>query len=403
MSNIKQFFFKNKEKLIFVVFFIVSFLISYFSNYKDGGDDLFYKNSALNYQAGNFVVTRYFDWTGRIIPELLAYFFDGSLAFMWPLLNAAIITLLSVLIFKYVNLFKNLKSNKKILLILIICLSFLLINKSVMEPAFVWRTGSINYLWPATLGFLAFYPFLKSTKNKLNKKSYWFYFLISFLAAISTEQVSVALILGAVTYFGYMLINKNKIPKILYFMSLNILIGSFLLFLAPGNKIRFQIEAAHNFPDFLNLGIFNRISISLYWVINKFVNVLPLVLAPIYLILGYKKNKVAFILGIILVIKGVFGIEYKIYPITSDNVFSLGILITYFLVLLGLFIIPFLIWQLFKMSKKTLFYFLILLTVIILMLMVTLSPTLDVSGNRTVFLPSVLINVLSLLLIVELI
>jgi hypothetical protein len=279
-------------------------------------------------------------------------------------------------------------------------------DKTIISPSFLWRTGSINYLWPITLGFLAFYPFLLSIKNKLNKQSYLGWFLFSLFSGILTEQVSVALILIVITYFSYMVINKRKIPTIMYLMFFNMIVGSLILFLAPGNQIRLKAETLNNFPAFLNLGIFNRISISFYWVLNKLVNILSLEMAVIFFILGFKNLKkstkiisfTALILGFILMIKKISKIEYKVYPITGDNFLNLGILFPYILIILGLFLMIYLIFKKYKVSKKSLIYFLILFLILVLMLMITLSPTMDVSGNRTIFLPNILINILIILL-----
>jgi hypothetical protein len=406
MSNFLK---NNKEKIVFVIFFIVNLLILNFSNYKDGGDDLFFRNSALNQSLLNFLVNRYFTWTGRMFPEFMAYFFDNSLVNIWPIINSFFITLLSYVVFTYVNLLIKIKIKQRMSLIYIIFLSFLLINKHVIEPAYIWRTGSINYLWPVTAGFLAFYPFLLSLKNKLNNKNNGLYLLVSILAAISSEQISVALIFGIIFYFGYMLVFKKKIPLIIYFLSFTILSGSLILFLAPGNQIRLQKESDTNFPGFMSLSIFNHISISLYWVLNKITNDLSLVLAPIFLILGLKSFKfslkyislLSLFLAFILLVKNIFGIQYKIYPITSDNYTSIVILIKYVLAISSLSLIPYLVFRLYKFSLKTTLIYLVVLLVLIQMTMITLSPTLDISGSRTIFLPSIILNVLSIFLIFD--
>jgi len=275
-------------KKIFIIFFIISLIFSLSSNFKDGGDDLFYKTASLNSSLPSFINQRYFNWTGRVTSETLAYLFNNSLEFLWPIINAAMMTFLSIIIFNYTNLLAKIKDNKKSLLAIITCLTFLLIEKSVIDPSFLWKTGSLNYLWPVTMGLIAFYPFLLSIKNKLNKVNYLFYFLISLIASISMEQMSVALYFGLITYFIYMFINKKKIPLIIYLITFNILIGSMILFLAPGNQVRLQAEANHNFPGFLSLSLFNRISISIYWFLNKIINTCSLSLAAIYLVLGIK-------------------------------------------------------------------------------------------------------------------
>lgn len=398
----------KKQKIVFIIFFIITLVLSCLSKYKDGGDDLFFKTAASNNSLFPFIISRYLNWSGRIIPDALAYLFNSKLEVIWPLFNSIIITLLSVLIFNYINLLTTLKNNKRFLLVITVCLSFLLINKTIIEPAFLWKTGSINYLWPTTMGLFILYPFLLSIKNKLTKKNNYFYFFVSLLAVISSEQISVAMILGITTYFIYMFLNKKKIPLILYLITFNLFLGSIILFLAPGNQLRLQAETKHNFPDFLSLSVFNRISISLYWMLNKLINVCSLSLAFIYLIVGFKNSytknitlkvfsTIAIFLGILLIVKNIFSINFNILPITSNNYLSFNILIKYIISLVGLSLIPYLIWKLFGNLKNSFIYFLILFIALITMLMITFSPTIDASGSRVLFLPIILINILAIL------
>ena len=400
---------KNKKKIVFIIFFIITFLISFYSKYKDGGDDLFYQSASQNYSFFAFTYYRYLNWSGRIVPEILSYFFNGSLSSLWPLLNSFFFTSLSILIFNYIKLLTPIKKHQTIFLAIIICLSFLLLDKTVIGPSFLWKTGSLNYLWPTTLAFFAIYPFFLSIKNKLiNHKI--FYFSISLFAGLCSEQISFVLILGLIIYFIFILTNKRKIPLILIFMALNIIIGSTILFLAPGNQVRFQTETQNNFYQFTSLSLFNRASISLYWILNKLINFFSLPLALIYLVLGVKtfldknfKLKIFSILSVLLSLvfefKNLLKINYEILPITSLNYSSPDILVKYFFSFFVLLLIPYLIYHLSK--KYFLFYFLLLLIILTTMFIVTLSPTLDVSGNRVLFLPIILFNTLSLSLLFQ--
>jgi len=409
MKNLKNFLNPNKEKIVFFIFFIVTFLISFYSKYQDGGDDLFYQSASQNYSFFTFAYYRYLNWSGRIVPEILGYVFNGSLSFLWPLFNSFFFTSLSILIFNYLKLLIPTKKHQTIFLAIVVCLSFLLLDKTIISPSFLWKTGSINYLWPTTLAFFAIYPFFLSIKNKvINYKI--FYFLISLLVGLSSEQISVFLILGLIVYFIFILINKRKIPLILILIALNIVIGSTILFLAPGNQVRFQTETQNNFYQFTSLSLFNRASISLYWILNKLINFFSLSLALIYLVLGVKtfldknfKLKIFSILSILLSLvfefKNLLKINYEILPITSRNYLSPDILTKYFFSFFILLLIPYLIYHLSK--KYFLFYFLILFIILATMFIVTLSPTLDVSGNRVLFLPIILLNILSISLLFQ--
>jgi hypothetical protein len=193
-------------------------------------------------------------------------------------------------------------------------------------------------------------------------------------------------------------------------MTINIIIGTFIIFLAPGNQIRFQTEMQNNFPDFFSLNLFNRVSISLYWILNKLFNSCSLSLALIYSILGVKTffNKnfrpkifsiISITLAILLIIKNIFTFQFVILPITSDNYFSLNILFKYFFGFISLLLIPFILCRFSKIKNNLFFYFPTLLIILATMFIITLSPTMDVSGNRVLFLPMILLNMVSISLI----
>ena len=116
------------EKVVFISFFVVSTIVLYFWNFRDGGDNLFYATAAKNYPVGKFVFDRYFDWTGRVTSETLAYFFNGILSPIWFIINSLFLTLLTVIIYKYISALIELNKNKKALLAVFICLSFFFLN-----------------------------------------------------------------------------------------------------------------------------------------------------------------------------------------------------------------------------------------------------------------------------------
>lgn len=395
---------KKNHQLFFVLFFILNFFLLIRSDYQDGGDDLFFKQSASQYSTTEFISYRYQNWSGRIIPDTLSLWFNNQPKIIWVFFNSIAITAMAFLLWQYLNLF-NPKTKKHSGYLLLIFFSFLFLDKSIFEPSFIWLTGSLNYLWPTLIGLITFYPFLFFLIKKKIPKNIFLFITISILSGLMTEQVSLALLGFMFLSFFYFILSHQRLPISLVAISLFTVIGSAILFLAPGNQIRYQSETNHNFPGFDSLSLANHISISFYWIINKMVNFLPLPLALIFSLLGtinlqQKQHRTISIFSLaiafILLIKFLFRLNCPIYPITSDNILSVVNLLKYLITITSLSIIPYLI---VKTNINHKFIYLSLFSFsLILMFIVTLSPTLDASGSRTIFLPGMLYLLLGLFL-----
>lgn len=402
MNKIKKFISNNIPKLSFLLFFIINLLILTKSNYIDGGDDLFFYESSLKYSIKDFLIHRYNNWSGRVIPDFLALLFNNQLKNIWTIVNSIMMTLLGILFYQYF-LILNPKINqlKRKIIAPSVCLSFLFINRSIISPSFIWLTGSINYLWPIVLFLIIFYPYFFYIINKYYPKNGYYFILLSFIGGILTEQISVMFILLLSLFLIYFFFTQKKIPYQFLISSLLIFLGSILLFFAPGNQIRYQSEVVNNFPSFNSLSILNHISISIYWILNKITNTLSLTLIPIYLLVGinnYRNKKnisinfLLLIISLVLIVKNILKLEFKIYPITSDNIFSTMNIVYYLLITFSFLLLPFSIVKNIKNNFKKYFYSITFFLLFILMFMTTLSPTLDVSGNRTLFIPSLLLT-----------
>lgn len=397
MKPIKTFISKN---IFFIILFLVSFIFLYYFHYQDGGDDLAFQQASETYSLAEFIHIRYYTWSSRIIPDIFSYLVNGQIKTIWVSLNASIITIFAFLFYKYINLIIPIKKTAQKFISFLSCFSFFFINRGILLPAIIWRTGSTNYLWPTVIGLSCLYPFIYFLTQKKPLKNSIFFIILSLVSGLLSEQISFFLILLSITFIIYLFTSHTKPTPSLIVMIINMFIGSAILFLAPGNHIRYQSEVKNNFPDFDSLSLLNHLSISLYWIINKLINFLSPPLIPIFLILGIrniktKKLKIASTLSIVislcLIIKIIFNLNLPISTITSENILSFSNIFSYSLVSFTFLIIIYLIINDRNTIVKNL-SLLFLFISIALMFIITLSPTLDVSGNRTLFLSNVCLN-----------
>lgn len=183
----------------------------------------------------------YFSWGGRIWGELYAYLFLAIPKKIFDYLNT--LGYLAFILLIYLNITGRFKFSPSLLVLV----NFLL---SACLPAFgqdiLWISGTANYMW-ASLIPLLFMAFVRFYYNKsracFNRLSFCiFFFTLGILAGWANENVSVALI---VITAGYMLLlrkQEHRIPHFTYAGMVGLLIGSVLLWLAPGNFARFAAE-----------------------------------------------------------------------------------------------------------------------------------------------------------------
>lgn len=183
----------------------------------------------------------YFNWGGRIWGE---FFADLFLSIPKKIFN--IINTIGYLVFVgliYVNITGKIKFSPS----LFVLINFLLF---ACLPAFgqdiLWISGTANYMWSSLipLFYMAFW------RLYLHKECRWMnsipvviiLMFFGILAGWSNENVSVSLILLAA---GYMWLYREKysiIPRFAKTGIVSLVIGSLLLWLAPGNFVRFASE-----------------------------------------------------------------------------------------------------------------------------------------------------------------
>lgn len=183
----------------------------------------------------------YFSWGGRVWGELYAYLFLNMPKKVFDYLNTA--GYVAFLLLIYANITGRFKFSPS----LIVLINFLLF---ACLPAFgqdiLWISGCANYMWASLIPllFLAFVRFYHNKpRNYFNGIPFCiFFFVLGILAGWSNENVSVSLI---VIMAGYILSFRESGEKSLHFTyagMAGLISGAILLWLAPGNFVRFAAE-----------------------------------------------------------------------------------------------------------------------------------------------------------------
>ncbi|WP_147671604.1 DUF6056 family protein [Mitsuokella sp. AF21-1AC] len=202
----------------------------------------------------------YFSWGGRIWGELFAYLFLSIPKRVFDIVNTIGYLAFTGLI--YINITGKFKSSPSL---------FLLINFLLFAclPAFgqdiLWISGTANYMWASIIPllYLAFWRryFDQEIKGLNRIPSLMLLFILAVLSGWANENVSVSLIFLAICY---MVIYRNKygsIPRFATSGLIGLVIGTLLLWLAPGNFARFAAEKHSKSILHIVHNVFHNISV----------------------------------------------------------------------------------------------------------------------------------------------
>lgn len=183
----------------------------------------------------------YFNWGGRIWGELYSLLFLSIPKSVFNIINT-IGYLLTVFLI-YINITGKLKISIPI---------FMFINFSLFAflPAFgqdiLWISGTANYMWASIIPLLLLALWrIYSVKKYHIYDSGWFgvlLFILGIFSGWANENVSVAIV-GLLLLYMLSFKNRDKqIPWFSYWSMAGTVLGSLLLWLAPGNFVRYAAE-----------------------------------------------------------------------------------------------------------------------------------------------------------------
>lgn len=391
-----------------VIFFGV--LIMFVHRLSGTDDTVFPLQTAPYSSVFDWVDYRYHNWSGRLFAEAFVYLFSQVPTIFWKIVTLALYGLMGLTLYLYYRLFGNHSDNQRkyIMLTTAMALPFL-IDPGVIFHSTFWITGSMNYFWIAAFGIIGFYPLAYLAVKHTTPK--WYITLISSLSAIiaasSQEQIGAIMTLASAVFATYIIFtiwkHTKKIPlyPIIFFVIIAFCFS--IQALAPGNSIRIEAEIIRWLPDFRAASLLERATYSVRWVLDALINHMGILLLGIWGILitlftrktkkdwlDYTFMLILSIAGTLLLIKG-FGdihVLYEFYPSWKPHipsVLSSFIIIPWIVIVSLTLIAPSILYR----QARGYLITLLMLAAVAATIIVTLSPTVYISGLRTLFMPSI--------------
>lgn len=221
-------------------------------------DDQVFLESVTGTSVWSYVGPRYYNWSSRLIIEFVLCSVLKISKYLWILVEALMVTLAGYSIAKL--FVKNNESKNENIIMLV---SMILIYPIMQMNSAGWAATTVNYMWPLATGLFALIPIRKIWDGE--KIKFWQYplYVLATMFAANQEQ-SCAILVGTYLLFAILMIIKNK--KIHPFMVIqNLLVIASLIFIltCPGNNVRTQTEIANQFKDFEMLTVLDKIGLGL--------------------------------------------------------------------------------------------------------------------------------------------
>lgn len=413
-----------------VLFFIMLFVHRYIAMYSD--DSWFYKES--NKQSyWEYILFRFNNWTGRLSAETMAFFILKFQLVLWKIVNPIMISAFSYLLSRILIGRNGILDKKNTFYFNCLCCILIgYINVSVISSSMFWATGSIYYLWTVVAGLAALIPYIDSiTGNyKFNIFKYTGFIICAAIAACSQEQTSFALLSISIVLLVYDFFKNRKIQISLLFETLLIMISCIILFIAPGNGLRYKAEVERWFPGFDNFSLIHHLVLGIQWLLSYIINQGKIIIMLIWILVGmnfyekFKESRQRFLAyiplaGVILLSMSLvsFGNLLQISgSVNIDNILrsylfefreinfqaiNLAVLLPYIIWGSLLLITPIMIFMLYDKSVGGVFSVFLLGAAFCTSCMMFFSPTIYASGYRVFFVMSVLLIVFLGMLILK--
>lgn len=405
------------QPLLILAVFAIGFLACCLITYSDGDDAFFLKTVSEHPSFWDFTSHLTRTMNGRITATASLWVIFSNSIRLWRFLNAAVITLLTLVIS---NISKTIlkKENMETGVLLFSAASFAIMGVGIMGYSCLWITGSVNYLWPCVAGLAALTPFIKSVfdENYTAKNfSYIISAILGMYACLAQEQIGAVIICSSLIIIVY---NKIKTKKfnIYQIIPFVLMLAAFVLLVAsPANANRGEKEILRWLPEYAGFTFWDKLFITVQWLLHFTANSLRYIFIFLWGCLGInflkEKRKIAFIICIILIVVAILPLlgadcltnlglneldmtkkvenapefeDLNIHQISAGVWWIFCIVITAVLVFLSA-----------KVKTLKFTRLLIYLAAFASAAIMIFSPTIYASGERTLFVTAVLLTVLT--------
>ena len=236
--------------------FILEFALTFFIT-PNKFDDQVFLESVTGTSIWSYVGPRYYTWSSRLIIEFVLCSVLKISKYLWILIEALMVALAGYSISK---LFIKNNDNKKENITMLVAM-ILLYPITQMNSA-GWAATTVNYMWPMALGLFSLIPIRKIWDGE--KIKFWQYplYVIALIFAANQEQAC-AILFGTYLLFAILMIIKNKkIHPFVVIQTLLVIASLVFILTCPGNKVRTETEIANQFNDFEMLTILDKIGLG---------------------------------------------------------------------------------------------------------------------------------------------
>lgn len=413
---------KKQKILLFTILMIVIFISHLNEGLWEFGDDIYFKDAINTIGNGSlieYLKFRYKTWSGRIIVEAIMVSIINY-EFIWRVLNSIMMCILIYSMYKFVKSSSLDNDYEEYILLFKLCtlLSIFLIDKEVYKWSISWVTGSFNYLWPMSLGLFSLIPFKQAIFNESYSKKLYIMYFLSTVVACNTEQVAAFTICFAIISNLWIYIRYKKIDIILILHNIFMIMIALVLFLSPGNVVRYNAEVLNWYPNFDMLTslekIYRGLVLLIYHLFNNYIVVI-FIMCLIIAILIYDKYKSRLIRFVSILPLASIAIYYMILknyisPLPSqiidyENLINFNFK-TYFstgMFLSVLIIIPYLIYLILDDIDNRMMVIILYFASLCCTLVMSFSPTIYASGARVFFSTDIIILIIMCILLREVI
>lgn len=247
--------------LPFVLFFVYSFAIHANASMK-AYDDYVYKSAWADISVWEWCKSFYLGWSGRVPLQALDIIFLQFPIWAWRIWNTVIFAACPILVSGMGRMLSNdLDSRQRFVANGVVCAMFLLLPKNSMDGAVLWISGSFNYLLPCAGLLMALQPFFAVLYGKKMEKRFYVFSAIGVFLCCFAEQTAAVFLCLTVIILSFVLMEKKRV-RALPFLELLGIVCAAILFLAPGNNVRYVSEVPlwnkaydmYSFVDKLILG-----------------------------------------------------------------------------------------------------------------------------------------------------
>lgn len=405
----------KRNKWIVYFFVYVCLYVYHFIVIKFPGDDFDVSNASQHYNLYQWLVMRYFKWSGRLFPDGTSLILIPDKVWLWRILNPLFFIILA---YGFVRIWKK---NVRIIEFLTALFMLGYIKDNVLSSGFFWITGSMYYLWAVSLGLFAMIPYADQVFRKETINTFTFIMCLpfGFLASISNEQASLCMTCFAILSHIVLFRQKIKTDKRLILLTLAIIIGTCILIFAPGSRIRYVQEVARWYPGFDHLTLKEHFYIGTIWGFEKLFNDMKYFgyILSIILVIPYFKNRdlrknpvfrVFFLVLCMMLLIDISGFDLKLFynfeeirhfrfsrfMFSGSQLVSRNFMLAVFPYLFwGLYSFM-LIYLLLKSTNRKIFVLFCLLAVIASLVVMFFSPTIYASRNRVLTVPAILLGII---------